>query len=271
MSDATAKPRQRLLVRYGNFLFHHRNALFPAVLLALFIAFRPHYPRGSERLDNLLDLVGVLVALSGQALRVAVIGYVYIIRGGRDQRVYAEDLVTGGFFAHSRNPLYLGNFIVLLGLFIIYNNPWVYLLGIGFFGLGYAAIVAAEEAYLRGKFGEPYDAYMRDVPRWLPRLRGFRQSVAGMRFNWRRVLLKEYGSTYAWTAGALALMAADTLAYHSYDERARYLNLLWMGIALLTVGWATTRYLKKSRRLREVTAPSAGIAHTTAAPAEDAH
>ena len=267
MSDAS-ESRERLLVRYGNFLFHHRNALFPAVLLALFSAFRPQYPRGSERLDNLLDFVGVLVALAGQALRVAVIGYVYIIRGGRDQRVYAEDLVTRGFFAHSRNPLYLGNFVVLLGLFIIYNNPWVYLLGIGFFGLGYAAIVAAEEAYLREKFAVAYDAYMRDVPRWLPRLRGFRQSVADMRFNWRRVLLKEYGSTYAWTAGALVLMAADTLAYHSYGERARYLNLLWTAIALLTIGWATTRYLKKSRRLREVSAPSARIAEARATATE---
>ena len=251
MSEAGTTPRQPLLVRYGNFLFHYRNTLFPAVLLALFIAFRPQYPRGSERLDHLLDLAGVLVALAGQALRVAVIGYVYIIRGGRDQRVYAEDLVTRGFFAHSRNPLYLGNFLVLIGLFIIYNNPWVYILGIAFFGLGYAAIVAAEEAYLRQKFGEAYDAYMRDVPRWLLRWRGLRQSVAGMRFNWRRVLLKEYGSTYVWTAGAIALMAAETLAHHSYAERAQYLNALWVSLAVLTMGWATTRYLKKSRRLRE--------------------
>jgi protein-S-isoprenylcysteine O-methyltransferase Ste14 len=251
MSEAGPTPRQPLLVRYGNFLFHHRNTLFPAVLLALFIGFRPEYPRASERLDHLLDLVGILVALAGQALRIAVIGYVYIIRGGRNQRVYAEDLVTQGFFAHSRNPLYLGNFVVLLGLFIIYNNPWVYVLGIGFFGLGYVAIVAAEEAYLGEKFGEAYARYMRDVPRWLPRLRGLRQSVAGMRFNWRRVLLKEYGSTYAWTAGAIALMAAETLAYHSYAERAQYLNTLWVCLAVLTLGWATTRYLKKSRRLRE--------------------
>lgn len=254
MSDASTTPARRALVRYGNFLFHHRNTLFPIVLLALFIGFRPEYPRGSERLDHLLDLAGIVVAMAGQALRVAVIGYVYIIRGGRNQRVYAEDLVTRGFFAHSRNPLYLGNLLVLLGLFIIYNNPWVYALGIGFFGVGYAAIVAAEEAYLQEKFGEAYLRYARDVPRWFPRLYGLRRSLSAMRFNWRRVLLKEYGSTYAWTAGAIALMAAETLAHHAYAERAQYLNTLWLALALLTVGWATTRYLKKSRRLREASA-----------------
>lgn len=254
MSAPIAGQHEPLLVRYGNFLFRHRNALFPGVLVALFIAFRPQYPRGSERLDNLLDVAGILVALAGQALRIAVIGYVYIIRGGKAQRVYAEDLVTGGFFAHSRNPLYLGNLMVLFGLFIIYNNAWVYVLGAGFFGLGYVAIVAAEEAYLRGKFGAAYAAYVRDVPRWCPRWSGMRQSMAGMQFNWRRVLVKEYGSTYAWTAGAIALMAADTLAYRSYEQRAEYLSGLWIALAVLTSGWVTTRYLKLSRRLHKSTA-----------------
>ena len=263
MSDARTRPASPTLAEYGNFLFHHRNTLFPVVLLALFIGFRPEYPGGSEHLDGILDVVGLAVAMAGQALRVAVIGYVYIIRGGRNQRVYAEDLVTRGFFAHARNPLYLGNFLVLLGLFIIYNNPWVYALGIAFFGVGYAAIVAAEEAYLKEKFGDAYLAYTRDVPRWIPRVRGLRRSLSGMRFNWRRVLLKEYGSTYAWTAGGIALLTAETLAHHSYAERARYLDTLWMALTVLTVGWATTRYLKKSRRLREV-ATQSGSAPITA-------
>ena len=92
------------------------------------------------------------------------------------------------------------------------------------------------------------------MPRWLPRPRGLRESLADMRFNWRRVVLKEYTSTYVWMGGALILMAADTLAYHSYESRESYLTVLWVGIALLTIGWSAARYLKKSRRLREVRA-----------------
>jgi protein-S-isoprenylcysteine O-methyltransferase Ste14 len=245
--ESSASP----LVRFGNFLFRYRDALFPAVLLLLFLGSRPQYPRGSERLDNLLDALGVTVALTGQLLRLLAIGYVYIIRGGQNRRVYAKGLVTEGFFAHSRNPLYVGNLLVLLGLFLIHNNPWVYGLGIPFFLLSYAAIVVAEEAYLRGKFSLEYEAYARAVPRWLPRVRGLRQSLGGMRFNWRRAVLKEYTSTYTWTAGAVVLLAADTLAYHSYQERAGYLNTLWACLALLTLGWVAARYLKKSRRLRE--------------------
>jgi protein-S-isoprenylcysteine O-methyltransferase Ste14 len=262
MSDLATKRPDRWLVRCGNFLFHRRNTLFPVVLLALFIGFRPQYPRGSERLDYLLDAAGILVAFTGQALRIAVIGYAYIIRGGRNQRVYAEDLVTGGFFAHSRNPLYLGNVLVLVGLFLIYNNPWVYALGIGFCAFAYVAIVAAEEAYLREKFGDAYAAYARNVPRWIPRLEGFRESVRGMRFNWRRVLLKEYGSTFAWSAGAIAIMVGETLRYHAYAERSERLTVMWLALGALTVGWATTRYLKLSRRLTADPPPTASAAAT---------
>jgi protein-S-isoprenylcysteine O-methyltransferase Ste14 len=238
------------LVRYGNFLFKYRNALFPVVLLALFFAFRPVYLNGNPRTDAFLDAAGVFVALLGQSLRIAVIGYVYIIRGGKNARIYAEDLVTGGFFAHCRNPLYLGNILVLFGLFMVHNNPWVYALGVPFFLLGYSAIVAAEEAFLRGKFGESYDDYTRAVPRWVPRLQGLGNSIAGMQFNWRRVILKEYGSTFAWTATAVVLMATQTLYHSSYEERTAYLNTLAVVLGALVVAYGVARYLKKSRRLR---------------------
>lgn len=248
--SAEASQRQSWLVRYGNFLFHYRNKLFPVVLLGLFFVFRPVLFGGDLALDRYLDIVGVAVALAGQLLRIAVIGYVYIIRGGKNERIYAEDLVTGGFFSHSRNPLYLGNILVLIGLFIIHNNPWVYIIGVPFFLLGYIAIVAAEEAYLREKFGAAYDAYARDVPRWFPRLSGLRESIGSMTFNWHRVVLKEYGSTFAWTLGAIVLMTAETLIYSSFHANDEFLIALWVLLGILAVAYGTVRYLKLTKRLR---------------------
>jgi hypothetical protein len=72
-----------------------------------------------------------------------------------------------------------------------------------------------------------------------------------MHLNCRRVLLKEYNSAFYWMAGAVVLLAAGTLAYFPYGTRAAHLNTLWAILALLAVGWATTRFLKQSRRLRE--------------------
>ena len=72
--------------------------------------------------------------------------------------------------------------------------------------------VSLAEEYLADHFAEEYREYFRRVNRWVPDFRGLKQATAGMQFNWRRVVLKEYGSTYAWGATALLLMAYDTLA-----------------------------------------------------------
>lgn len=242
------------LVRYGNWLFRTRDAVFPVVLLGLFVATRPVWPGGSERADDALDLAGCGVALLGQGLRAATVGYAYIIRGGKDRKVYAEGLVTRGFFNHVRNPLYVGNVLILLGLLVIWNAPLAYLVGVPFFLVGYVAIVAAEEAFLRRKFGAEYDAYARRVPRWLPRpgaLRGFRASMDGMAFNGRRVVLKEYGSAAYWAAGAFALMLADSLRYRAWGDRPAYHLALAAGVAAVAVLWRYARHLKKSKRLVE--------------------
>jgi len=238
---------ESLLVACGNFFFRYRDAIFPVVLLALAASFPPVYPRGSARLDRWMDLLGFAVALAGQTLRAGVIGYAYVSRGGRHGRVYAKRLVTEGFFRHSRNPLYVGNLLILLGLFIIHNNPWVYLLGGAFFLFAYRAIVAAEEAYLRGKFGTQYDAYCRDVGRWLPDFRGLRHSLEGFRFDWRRLVIKEYGSTYAWIATVLALLAYESLV--NADWTPRYFGVLSVLLAGASAGWAAARYLKKGTLL----------------------
>jgi protein-S-isoprenylcysteine O-methyltransferase Ste14 len=240
-----------LLVRYGNFLFKYRDALFPIVLLGIFVLSRPRWPQGDARLDDLLDLLGLAVALAGQALRVAVVGYAYIIRGGKNKQVYAEELVTRGFFNHGRNPLYVGNILILLGLLLIWNSPAGYLVGGPFFLLGYVAIVAAEEAFLRRKFGAEYDAYCARVPRWGVRLRGLGASLEGMSFNWSRVVVKEYGSAAYWLAGALALMLADSLRYRAWGDRPAYHAALAGGIVVVFALWAWARWLKKSRRLTE--------------------
>ncbi|MGH8507465.1 MAG: methyltransferase family protein, partial [Gammaproteobacteria bacterium] len=100
-----------MIIRIGNFLFHYRNALFPVVYMLLVFESQPLL--ASYRLAAIL---GFLVALTGQLMRAVTIGLEYIKRGGLNRQVYAEKLVQGGMFAHCRNPLYVGNVMILLGL-----------------------------------------------------------------------------------------------------------------------------------------------------------
>ena len=89
------------------------------------------------------------MALAGQIVRATTIGLEYIVRGGRNRWVFAEDLVTGGLFRHTRNPMYLGKFLMVLGAGIA-SNRWPSLLAItAAFAFMYQAITLAEEEYLR--------------------------------------------------------------------------------------------------------------------------
>ncbi len=239
------------LVTLGNFLFKTRDAVFPLVIAGLIIATEPAIPHGNVVHARLVDATGVLVALAGQILRVAVIGYRYIVRGGRNREVYAEGLVSTGFFALSRNPLYVGNILILVGLHLIWHSTWMLAIGIPFFLLGYRAIVAAEEAYLGRQYGSEYADYCARVPRWWPRLGGIRQATEGMTFNWRRVLLKEYGSAAYWMAGAALLLLLKERRYAAIEGRAPITTPFLVAIAAVAIGWGYARYLKKSKRLKE--------------------
>ncbi len=232
-------------------MFRYRDAVSPAVFLTLLVMTRPVRLLDSDGWDRALDGVGLLLASAGQALRVAVIGYAYIVRGGRGRRVHADDLVTSGLFAASRNPLYVGNLLVYAGLLIVWNSPLMYVVAVPFFLFLYRSIVAAEEAFLHVRFGAAYERYCRDVGRWIPDFRRLPESLEGMSFNWRRVVLKDYGSIAAWTLTACLLLILETLHFHGYasSERSTWALVGLMGS--ITAMWALARWLKLTRRLRE--------------------
>ena len=232
------------MVKLGNVFYRTRLYVFP---LACLLVFLPG-PRIFEN-DLTAALIGFLVALAGQVVRAGTIGLVYIIRGGKNRQVYAEDLVTEGVFAHSRNPMYVGNLLILSGMAITSNCWTTVLVAIPVTAFIYRAIVAAEENYLRGKFGSAFDDYCRSVPRFLPKLSGIGETFASMQFRWRRVLVKEYGTPVAWVlvwCGVVAynLWRHGELALHAGAAKA----LPQIAIAAV-LAWLFVRFLKKSRRI----------------------
>lgn len=242
-------PVRPLLVRCGNWFFRTRDVVFPAVFVLLALLFRPVFPSGSRSLDYAVDALGLATAAGGQVLRVAVIGLAYIRRGGKDKRIYASSLVQEGFFAHSRNPLYVGNALVLLGLLLIHGSPYFILLGGSFYLFAYLSITAAEEAFLHRTFGDAYAEYVRKVPRFVPRLRGLRDTLKGMTFDWRRVLRKEYNSTFTWMTCAMALFLWEEYRNVGPEAAREKLSLLLPIFAVLVLAYATVRIQKKTKRL----------------------
>jgi protein-S-isoprenylcysteine O-methyltransferase Ste14 len=239
------------LVACGNFFFRYRNAVFPLVMLALFATFPPGWSGASERLNLGLNLAGLALALSGQVLRAAVIGFAYIKRGGLNKQVYATTLVTDGFFGICRNPLYVGNLLMQVGLLVIHGNPWVLVLGMAFFVFAYMSIVAAEECFLSGKFGEDYSAYCCAVNRWWPDFGRLARSTEGMRFVWRRVVIKDYSTLCSNLVTALLLLAYEAVYQHGLPAAQSQLTVYGVLLVLLGTAALAVRYAKKSGQLTE--------------------
>ena len=79
----------------------------------------------------------------------------------------SKTLVTGGIYQYTRNPMYLGLFFILLGWGLHLDSP-VNLLCIALFALIITAWqIKPEEAALRKLFGDEYEAYCREVRRWI--------------------------------------------------------------------------------------------------------
>jgi len=235
---------KRLMVSAGNFFFHWREILFPAIQVLLVFGFKP-VPWFGEGSRDRADALGLLIILLGQALRAAVIGFAYIKRGGKDRAIHADDLVTGGLFAHCRNPLYDGNVLILVGLFVVHGSPWVLGLGTAFFLFAYLAITLAEENYLAGRFGAAYEEYRRRVPRFLINFRGLSKTLEGATFDWHKVIRKEYGSTFAWVTLLLLILLREArirLDPASFPRQAAILAGAWL---MALAGYAAARLLKK--------------------------
>jgi protein-S-isoprenylcysteine O-methyltransferase Ste14 len=147
----------------GHFLFRNRSYTpIPFLLLLLAVA----------HTTLLSFIVGLLIVALGEGIRIYSVGYSGLeTRATRD--VGAPKLVTGGPYSIVRNPIYLGNMTMYLGFGVMSNVWWIVVLGLAWFLFQYTLIVKREEGYLRQTFGQEFERYTQNVPRFLPRIRSW--------------------------------------------------------------------------------------------------
>ena len=76
-------------------------------------------------------------------------------------------IVEIGPYRFTRNPIYLGMFVGLIGLAIVFDNLWLLMMLVPFAPVIRYGVVAREESYLERKFGDAYRGYRSRVRRWL--------------------------------------------------------------------------------------------------------
>lgn len=119
--------------------------------------------------------IGLLLAVSGEFIRFWGVSY-----AGSETRttgaVGGTYLIISGPFAYVRNPLYVGNMLMYVGIGVMSMAlfPYLQIVALGYFIFQYWLIVQEEENYLRNYFGKDYDIYYLQVPRFIPRLTPFK-------------------------------------------------------------------------------------------------
>jgi protein-S-isoprenylcysteine O-methyltransferase Ste14 len=244
----------KTMVAIGNFLFRTRNWLFPLFILATFIPFRPSDAVfGGNGALKAGIAIGVVVL--GLLVRASVVGFAYIKRGGLKKKVYADNLVTDGIFGVVRNPLYVGNVLIYIGLYIMHGHLVTMAVGIVAFLFFFQCIVFAEEAFLRNKFGPGFDDYCRDVPRWFPKLNRLGGSIEGISFNLQRTVFYEYTAVANGVMLLTATWAYDAWFKGAMTHTAILIRVAWVvGICIVAVG-LIAGYKKRgdiARRFRRV-------------------
>ncbi len=245
--------------RTGQWLFVHRSHLPILFLPALaFIMAEGHVKAFLSpyvdfdlpgRWEYVWDGTCFAISMIGVLIRVVAIGYAPAGTSGRNTHAgqRADSLTTTGLYSLVRNPLYLGNLLATLGVFLTVRS-WE-LIVVGFLGfiLYYERIIAAEEAYLEDKFGEEYREWAASTPFLLPRLRGWRPSPR--RFSPRKALRGEYQAVFGVVFSIfLFKLARDYLAGLPFEVDPVY------GIAFVAAAslYVVVRTIKKRTRLLEV-------------------
>jgi protein-S-isoprenylcysteine O-methyltransferase Ste14 len=240
---------QSFNIAVGNFFFRYRNALFPIIFVLASLGLRPHVIFGSTTLDRMLGIAGTAIALLGESLRLITIGFEYIHRGGKDGKVYAGRLIRGGMYGLTRNPMYVGNCLIGVGMTMLLGSPLGYLILIPFFLFVYQAMISAEEAYLQAKFGSEYEDYAASVNRIIPSLSGMTKPFQNMRFDWRRSIQKDMGTIASLTIGIMIIPVWRSYFLNGW-QTTQPLALRALGIILgITIIYLVLLRLKRSKRL----------------------
>ena len=190
-------------IAIGNFFFQYRNFLYPFIFLFIAVTMRPKILFGSVFLDRLLLACGAAVAITGEIVRLITIGYEKIRRGGKERQVFANRLAIVGMYGVVRNPLYLGNALIIVGMTMYMGVPLAYFVVMPFFLFVYQAIVFAEEEYLRNRFKSEYDQYCAQVNRFIPSLTSVGRSFSGLRFDWKRSFARDMGTAVGLIMGLI--------------------------------------------------------------------
>jgi protein-S-isoprenylcysteine O-methyltransferase Ste14 len=110
--------------------------------------------------------LGIVLVLAGIAISAS--GLLALKQAGTnvDPSQPVTTLVHSGIFKWTRNPIYVGGALIMIGIALIFALDWLLLLFLPSYALLHVGVVMREERYLERKFGDAYRRYKETVPRY---------------------------------------------------------------------------------------------------------
>jgi len=185
---------QKEFKKQGDFLFRYRSYLPLIILfagLAVFIVSTINsVTRGHEFSEGYYMFICLAVSIIGQIIRIITVGHTPANTSGRNRQEQVADVINvTGIYSMVRHPLYLGNFLIWLGLAMLTANFWFIVSFILLFWVYYERIMYAEEVFLYNKFGRSYERWAESTPAFIPAINNYEKS--GISFSWKKILKNE--------------------------------------------------------------------------------
>ena len=234
----------------GMWLFRWRSfvPLIPVVVMLLASGKWGDFLALAPGMQVALFTTAAFTSALGLAVRVAAVGCTPKGTSGRNTRgQVAETLNTTGVYSVVRHPLYLGNFLMGLGVSFLTVTWWLPTLYSLFFWLYYERIMFAEERFLAEKFGSAFSEWAGRTRAFVPAWSGY--TAPALPFSLRNVLRREYNGAYALCVLFLVFHAVHVVRSAGVLRLEPTQRWVW---AAATVVWLLLRHLKRRTRLLEV-------------------
>jgi len=187
--------------KQGNFLFKYRGQ-FPVLLFVLAIPFiyLTDYSVINYKQHNLFMLIAISMSILGFFVRFYTIGTTPKGTSGRNTKEQVADVLNStGMYSMLRHPLYLGNYLIWLGISLASFNIFFVIIMSLLFWIYYERIMFAEERFLERKFGEDYLNWASELPAFFPSFLNFKKSDTS--FSIITILRREYASLLSAVVG----------------------------------------------------------------------
>ncbi len=238
-----------MLVNYlesqGNAYYRYRNT-FPVLYLIVGVFVwqwsQPFIVQNRHAKAEIIYEAGCLaLSLFGLAIRFLTRAFDQAeYKKGKNKQPFAEFLNTKGMYSIVRHPIYFADFFIYLGLVLYVQNLKFITCYFLLFTVFFERIIAAEESYLKQKFGKPFLDWAAKTPIFFPDISLLQ--TKGTTFSWTRALKKE-------TPTLLKVMLLFyLLEWMNHFTTGHKVETLWHVIAIGTLLIAATAAIILSRK-----------------------